>query len=560
MKTNAKINLSFETSLSKKPKSISSKQFDNLTRTLTVRFGTEIPEESVVVLRGTKPDSAIFELVGKRLNDYEYLFEFTESALSVSGKIVCDVNCTLFENGVAKTCSTEIFFIENQSSAVNGIGEEDDRTNTVPLLIENALSDAKASGTFDGKDGKDGKSAYEYAVEGGYEGSEEDFSKKLAQDGLNYGTPANAVTKTVLGDILRIEDVIYEKQNVKVAVKTKNLVPIAPTQTINGMLFTVFGDGKIVISGTATVDVSFNIPMSIPANTYTFSMNNPYVLGGEMLTVILYSKTGAPICTVYPDTTNKTHVFKSTNEITFLSIKVPSGVTLNDFIMKPQIEIGSNSTLYTPITETANTVCSVFGKNLLPPLRLTQHANGLNITPNPDGTVTVGGSTAGSSVKTVFDLALLDENGNTEEVVLKAGKVYYLSVTKDGATYTSYKNEIYYPDTDETVYISNLGDKNRERILKRVYIERNLSTGSTILNGLYRIQLELGSGRSDYEQYVKEEYTSDENGFLEFNSIDPTMTVQTERNGTILELTYCQDTNSALNSIITALRAIGGNI
>lgn len=555
MKTNAKINLSFETSLSKIPQSVSSKQFDNLTRTLTVRFGKEIPEESVVVLRGTKPDSSIFELVGARLNNNEYLFEFTESALSVSGKIVCDVNCCLFENGVAKTCSTEVFFIENLSSAVNGIGKEDDRVNTVPLLVETALSDAKESGIFDGK------SAYQYALDGGYEGSEETFSKKLAQDVLTSGTPANAVTKTVLGNILRVEDAVYERQKVQVAVKSKNLVPIVPTQTVNGVLFTVFGDGKIVISGTATNDISFNIPVKLSANVYTFSMNNPYVLGGEMLKAILYTKTGATVCTVLPDTANKTHIFKSANEISMLTIRIPTGMQIDDFIMKPQIEIGSNVSAYTPMTDPSNTVCTVSGKNLLPPLRLAQNVNGLRITPNPDGTVSVGGVTASSSsVKTVFDLALLDENGETEGVKMKAGKVYCLSMTKDGDTYASYKNEIYYPDTDETVYVSTLGDKNRERVLKRIYIERTLGQGSTILNGLYAVQLELGSVRSDYEQYVKEQYTADENGFLEFRSIDPTMTVQTEKDGTILELTYCQDTNSALNSIITAVRALGGNI
>ena len=47
--------------------------------------------------------------------------------------------------------------------------------------INTALAQAKASGDFDGADGK---SAYAYAVEGGYSGTEEEFAVKLAAEKL----------------------------------------------------------------------------------------------------------------------------------------------------------------------------------------------------------------------------------------------------------------------------------------------------------------------------------------------------------------------------------------
>ena len=50
-----------------------------------------------------------------------------------------------------------------------------------------ALAQAKASGEFDGADGK---SAYAYAVEGGYTGTETEFAAKLAQEQLT-GTTGN---------------------------------------------------------------------------------------------------------------------------------------------------------------------------------------------------------------------------------------------------------------------------------------------------------------------------------------------------------------------------------
>ena len=38
--------------------------------------------------------------------------------------------------------------------------------------------------TIKGKDGKDGKSAYQYAQEGGFDGTEEEFANKLASISL----------------------------------------------------------------------------------------------------------------------------------------------------------------------------------------------------------------------------------------------------------------------------------------------------------------------------------------------------------------------------------------
>lgn len=48
---------------------------------------------------------------------------------------------------------------------------------------------------YNGKDGEEGKSAYKYAQDGGYEGSEEDFAKKLAKEEI---TPDWVATKTAV--------------------------------------------------------------------------------------------------------------------------------------------------------------------------------------------------------------------------------------------------------------------------------------------------------------------------------------------------------------------------
>lgn len=48
--------------------------------------------------------------------------------------------------------------------------------------VDDALAQAKASGAFDGAPGADGKSAYTYAVEAGYTGTEAEFSARMAAE------------------------------------------------------------------------------------------------------------------------------------------------------------------------------------------------------------------------------------------------------------------------------------------------------------------------------------------------------------------------------------------
>ena len=65
-------------------------------------------------------------------------------------------------------------FTEVSSAIVDKV----DRS-TLQTAVDDALQEAKTSGVFDGSDGK---SAYEYAQEGGYTGTETEFAAKLAEE------------------------------------------------------------------------------------------------------------------------------------------------------------------------------------------------------------------------------------------------------------------------------------------------------------------------------------------------------------------------------------------
>ena len=72
------------------------------------------------------------------------------------------------------------------SAAEVGAISQDD----LQAATNEALAQAKASGAFDGADGK---TAYQYAVDGGYTGTEAEFASKLAQE--KFANP-NALTFT----------------------------------------------------------------------------------------------------------------------------------------------------------------------------------------------------------------------------------------------------------------------------------------------------------------------------------------------------------------------------
>lgn len=72
-------------------------------------------------------------------------------------------------------------------------------TSALTGAINTALAQAKANGEFDGTDGK---SAYEYAKDGGYTGSESEFAEKLAAEWqLKTDETLKTTDKTVVGAI-----------------------------------------------------------------------------------------------------------------------------------------------------------------------------------------------------------------------------------------------------------------------------------------------------------------------------------------------------------------------
>ena len=169
--------------------------------------------------------------------------------------------------------------------------------------VNTALAQAKASGEFDGADGK---TAYQYAQDGGYTGTESKFAEKLAQEQLTGTTETLTPTQ------------VYEAVSAGIPVKVQH----------TDSEFGVFAYTAFAIAETMGV---------IAANTIAY-YNGQYILG-ELVGIIsanrwsfmkttLVQETDIPSALPNPNaltfTGAVTDTYNGTNPV---SIEIPSAVT-----------------------------------------------------------------------------------------------------------------------------------------------------------------------------------------------------------------------------------------
>lgn len=159
-------------------------------------------------------------------------------------------------------------------------------------------------------------------------------------------------------------DTVENLTAVKVKKQGKNLIPFPyqqltlGTSTTNGIDFTVYEDGSILINGTATgnavrylyqsttgmLGLKSGITISGSKNASdntqqgnVYFMCNYYNSTGTM-------KQGLLVSTASSGTKTITDAWKGLG----IYINVPNGKTLNNLLIKPQLEIGATATEYEP--------------------------------------------------------------------------------------------------------------------------------------------------------------------------------------------------------------------
>lgn len=246
--------------------------------------------------------------------------------------------------------------------------------------IEKGLETIELIPGPEGPAGKDGKSAYQDAVEAGYTGTEEAFNGRLAQiedmclEPFRISTPAMGQTaengllelyeirgNTVLGGTpaydapVSLESV---ESPLKIHMTGKNLIDtnrfLNKESTQDGITLSVT-NAEINLSGTSTSEsVSTHFLMSgsslirmlqIPSGTYTFSgsSNADYSKGVNLY--LNMRKIDGTYITDKSILGNESITFDLAEDVIFqVGVSVKPGSNVDGIVLRPQLEVGNTKT------------------------------------------------------------------------------------------------------------------------------------------------------------------------------------------------------------------------
>lgn len=127
----------------------------------------------------------------------------------------------------------------------------------------------------------------------------------------------------------------------------KNLWKPFDSQTINGVTLTVDDDGGCSLTGTATANAIFVMPVTILSGSYYLSAHNSDIVGASVR-LMLVSNTGGADKQIYLSVANAAAPITLDTEYNQLRIRVNAGAASTSTKFYPQLELGSTGTAYEP--------------------------------------------------------------------------------------------------------------------------------------------------------------------------------------------------------------------
>lgn len=372
------------------------------------------------------------------------------------------------------------------------------------------------------------------------------------------------------GETIRISDACEWEQTADVRIASKNLIPYPyaeTTKTENGITFTDNGDGSITVNGTATADTGFSCSnfsdISLPKGTYTTSGTPAPSDGGiaAYFTNFAFKHNGMTIQDSFDRGNGLQISLPDGAEKVFVFIRIRSGVTLNNAVFKPQLELGTSATAYTPhVSDISSASVKKYGKNLInyPYVNSTKTTVGITFTDNGDGSVTANGTATNKAYFSVLDAA--------HAILLQPG-TYFLSGNingvKNAELYVTYRDE-----NSNTKYAVDRGSGIAFTVKKQTSASIGIviNTGVTVNGTVFKPQLELGNAATDYEPYkTPVTYTPDSDGKVSGVTLDSdTATLTTDTDGVIINAKYKKDITKAFEELETkltnAILSNGGNV
>lgn len=381
--------------------------------------------------------------------------------------------------------------------------------------------------------------------------------KKSSQSNGNLFS--NALKGSKSGVSISASDISPIKHTVDVKISSKNLIPYPYYQSNSsngGITYTDNGDGTITVNGTATGTSQILIVNQVyfPAGTYYLS-GCPKNASGQAL--IYISNNGY---TVYKsDYGDGVLVVLNEGGLYNVFIQVLSGAVLNNLVFKPQLELGTIATEYTPYVDDLSSVkLKKYGKNLIPyPYDYTQYSpiisNGVTYTDNGDGTITANGTATGTSFFVI-------QSKNT----IPAGTYYFHCAPEELANQEG-RCYVYFRDPDnQSIWGGDYGYGLQVKLNTATRIDIAIATyeGAVLNNLVFKPQLELGTVATEYEKYKEPTvYSPNSDGIVEgFTPYQPTTTLVSEKSDCIIDMSYNRDINKAFTELYNAIISLGGNV
>ena len=345
---------------------------------------------------------------------------------------------------------------------------------------------------------------------------------------------ANALKGSASGEAVRLTDVSPLEHTLTVKLKSKNLLPFpyfhsSMTNQV-GIAYTVNPDGTITANGTATGRSEF----VLSANKSDWASGN-YVLsgcpsGGSADTYFLQTING------FSDTGSGLKV-NNTAELKRISIIIKKGTTVSNLVFKPQLELGTTPTAYTPyIIDFSGVTLKKYGKNLvdISDGNSAASANTVDITESCPRGINIFGS------------AYLERSVN-QPCRLRIDYVV------DGET-----NYLF----GEMMYSSGIGTVEGTIPISATQVNFTFQKLINTEGDIYwkNVQLEVGDSATDYRAFQQQNYIANADGTVSgVTSISDDITLMSDTDGVIINAEYNRDINKAFAELQQAILSMGGN-
>ena len=334
---------------------------------------------------------------------------------------------------------------------------------------------------------------------------------------------SGALRGSASGEAVRLTDVSPLEHTLTVKLKSKNLLPFPyfhSSMLQAGITYTVNSDGTITANGTATGRSEF----VLSANKSDWASGN-YVLSGcpsggsadtySLQTINGFSDTGSGLQK------------NDTAEFARISIIIKKGTTVSNLVFKPQLELGTTQTSYTPyITDFSGVTLKRYGRNLvdISDGNSTTSATTVDITESCPRGINIFGS------------AYLERSVN-QPCRLRIDYVV------DGET-----NYLF----GEMMYSSGICTV--EGTIPISATQVNL-TFQKLINGegdIYwkNIQLEIGDSATDYRAFQQQNYIANADGTVPgVTGISDDITLITDTDGVTVNAEYNKDINKVISEL-----------